>query len=162
VTHEILSDAYWRPSDDELTALLNRVYVDGGFTDRDVAMTVLAPGAVRARGMMLCARSIAGSLLGTLIVVPPSSKARLLAGPSEAELHLLAVDAACRGRGIGFDLVSAGIAEATRASYQGLVLWTQPTMHAAQRVYERAGFVRSIGEDFDRAGRTFRVYRRPL
>jgi hypothetical protein len=35
-------------------------------------------------------------------------------------------------------------------------------MHAAHRLYERAGFARSPAEDFQRNGRSFLVYRARL
>lgn len=156
----VVDDARDRAPDEALAALLHRVYVGGGFTDADVAETAFTPEAVRARGLLLCARAEGGALAGTVIVVPPGSPARRLAAPDEAEMQLLAVDPAQRGRGVGAALVRAAIRAAREAGYRGMVLWTQPTMHAAHRLYEQAGFARSPGEDFARGGRAFQVYRR--
>lgn len=159
-TAEIVDDSMRRAPDRELVELLRRVYVGGGFTDPDVAAIVFTPETIRARGRLLCAYGRNGALVGTVIVVPPESAARRLASLSEAEMHLLAVDDECRGQGIGHALVRVAVEAAQRAGYQGMVLWTQPAMHAARHVYEQNGFVRSPLDDFERDGRTFHVYRR--
>jgi hypothetical protein len=39
-----------------------------------------------------------------------------------------------------------------------MVPWTQPSMHAAQRLYTNAGFVRSPARDFQRVDRNFLVF----
>jgi GNAT superfamily N-acetyltransferase len=160
--YKIVDDATWRADDQELVGLLWRVYVGGGFTDADLASTAFTPEAIRARGHLLCARGAQGVLLGTVIVVPSESEARRIAAFGEAEMHLLAVDERYRGGGIGRGLVSAAVDFARRVGYRGMVLWTQPTMHVAHRVYQQAGFTRSPAEDFERGGRTFHVYRREL
>lgn len=159
-TYEILDDAVSRAGNQELEALLRRVYVDGGFTEPEVARAMFTAEAVRARGRLLCARDAAGALIGTVIVVPPESPARRLAASDEAEMHLLAVDGRCRGQGLGRTLVRTAVESAQQAGYRGMVLWTQPTMLAAHRLYEQLGFSRSPTEDFERGGRPFRVYRR--
>src|SRR5690606_23445368 len=140
--YTIVDDALVRADDAQLVGLLRAVYVGGGFTAEEVAATVFSPAAVRARGQLLYARAEGGELVGTVVVVPPESEASHLARSDEAELHLLAVSNGWRGHGIGRALVDAAIAAALDAGYRGMVLWTQPTMHAAHRVYERAGFVR--------------------
>lgn len=159
-SYDIMDDATSRADDDQLGALLRRVYVGGRFTDADVAEGVFTPQAVRARGQLLWARGIGGVLIGTVIMVPPESKARRLAAPNEAEMHLLAVDEHCRGHGVGRALVRAAIDSAQRAGYHGMVLWTQPAMLVAHRVYAQAGFSRAPTEDFEHNGRCFEIYRR--
>jgi GNAT superfamily N-acetyltransferase len=157
--YTIVDDALVRADDEKLVALLRAVYVDGGFTAADVAAKAFSPAAVRARGRLLYASAEDGALVGTVVVVPPESEASRLAQEDEAELHLLAVAAELRGQGIGRSLVDAAMVAALDAGYRGMVLWTQPTMHTAHRLYEQAGFVRSPSEDFAREGRTFQVYR---
>ena len=113
--YEIVDDATYRADDAALAGLLRRVYVGGGFTEASVAELVFKTEAVRARGQVLCARDVDGTLLGMVIVVPPTSPARVLAGPNEAEMHLLAVDEASRGHGLGRALVRAAL-DAAQAS----------------------------------------------
>jgi ribosomal protein S18 acetylase RimI-like enzyme len=143
--------------DDEIEQLLRRVYVDGGFTSPDLAETLFAAAAVRARGRILFVRE-GQALAGMIIVVPPTSPARRLAAAGEMELHLLAVAPEQRHAGVGGALVGAALDSARAAGFASVVLWTQPTMHAAQRLYEQCGFVRAPERDFERSERSFRVY----
>jgi ribosomal protein S18 acetylase RimI-like enzyme len=142
--------------DGEIEALLGRVYVDGGFTEPQLAATVFSAAAVRARGEILLARDRAeGAILGMVIVVPPTSPARLLAEGDEAEMHLLAVAPQHRQGGVGRALVAAAMHTARRDGFTRMLLWTQPSMLAAQRLYAEAGFVRVPERDFRRSGREF-------
>ena len=67
-----------------------------------------------------------------------------------------------RGHGVGRALVRAALTLATKTGARGVVLWTQPTMHAAQLLYQQCGFRRDPGADFSRDRRQFLVYRRSL
>lgn len=150
-----------RDADSALEALLHESYVGGGFTDADSADELRA-AAVRARGAVLVALDRNGGLLGTVTLVGSDSAAARLATSNEVELHLLCVRADMRGRGIGRALVRTALARAARSRARGVVLWTQPTMDAAQRLYSQCGFRRDANADFSRGARQFLVYRRSL
>jgi ribosomal protein S18 acetylase RimI-like enzyme len=150
-------------SDAALERLLHSVYVGGGFTAPEVAASLLAAPAVRERGeLIVVKRTSDGALLGMVIMVPPTSAARKLATDDEAEMHLLAVDADARGHGLGTRLVEAALVSAKAAGCNRMVLWTQPTMHAAQGLYARSGFLRVPDRDWQRADRAFWVFQKAL
>ena len=143
--------------DAELSELLMQVYVSGGFTDPDEAVALFDPSAVRERGLIIAAREKQClDLAGIIILVLPDSPARRLAQDNEAEIHLLGVKPEYRRHGLGRMLVESAIDRVRRDGYSKLILWTQLTMRAAQRLYEATGFIHV--EDFKRNGRDFRLY----
>lgn len=148
-------------TDLEISALLTQVYVAGGFTTPDEAVALFAPAAVRQRGILIGARENRYSTLaGLVIVVPPDSPSRRLAGNNEAELHLLSVKPQYRKQGLGRMLIEAAIDKAHCLRHAKLILWTQLSMHAAQRLYESTGFRHT--DNMERNGRDFKVYERDL
>lgn len=58
-----------------------------------------------------------------------------------AKLRLLYVDPEVRGHGIGRKLVNAAVEFARSAGYVDVVLWTNPSLIAARKIYEDSGFV---------------------
>jgi ribosomal protein S18 acetylase RimI-like enzyme len=144
-----------------LEALLLEVYVGQGFTHPDVARVMFTASAVRARGDLLLA--LEGEELGGMIVVVwGGSAAARFAKAGEAELALFAVRASSRGRGLGAALLGRAIEHVRVGGSSEVVLWTQPEMSDAQRLYQRAGFQRKSDEDFEREGRKFLMHRLTL
>lgn len=148
-----------RDEDAMLEALLCESYVGGGFTAPEVAATNLRAEAVRARGTVLVARHDTGVIVGTVTLVTADSPARRLAASDECEIHLLCVRPDVRRGGVGRALMGEALTRARAAGASAVVLWTQPTMHAAQRLYEDLGFRRDPGVDFSVGEKSFLVYR---
>lgn len=113
--------------------MLYESYVGGGFTAPEIAATSLRAAAVRSRGTVLVAHDEAGDALGTVTLVNADSPARRLASAGEREIHLLCVRPDMRRSGIGRALVQEALSRARTDGASGVVLWTQPTMHAARR-----------------------------
>lgn len=148
-------------TDSEIWGLLTHVYVAGGFTTQEEAASLFEPSSVRQRGILIGAReSQQAKLAGMIIVVPPDSAARRLAKGNEAEIHLLAVAPEYRRQGLGRMLIETAITQASQKGYAKLLLWTQLSMHAAQRLYESTGFIHI--DNFARNGREFKVYGRKI
>ena len=148
--------------DADLEALLRLAFVDGGFTEAAIADPRFHGASVRDRGEVIVAQDSVGSLLAAVVLVPFGSSACRFARSGETELHLLSVRPEARGYGIGSALVSAAVQAARRDGAVRMILWTQPSMTAARRLYERHGFERVPALDFSRGERSFLVFARSL
>ena len=158
---EITTADFLNIADQELSDLLTQIYVAGGFTKHEEAASLFEPSAVIKRGVLIGAREKQHSILaGIVIVVPPDSPARRLAEDNEAEIHLLGVKPEYQRHGLGRMLVEAAIDRARHSGYSKIILWTQFSMKAAQKLYESTGFIHI--NDMTRNGRNFKVYEKLL
>ena len=134
----------------EITA---RAYLDDGlldFGESDAYLAELRGVAKRAGAAEVLVAVEGGRLLGGVTFVPGPGPMADLAVPGEAEIRMLAVDHAARGRGAGEALVRACV-ERARA-VEGcvrVILSTQRSMRSAHRIYERLGFVRTPERDWN-------------
>ncbi|GAA2740355.1 GNAT family N-acetyltransferase [Terrabacter aerolatus] len=142
-----------RPEDHErLGDLTAAAYLDDGLLDfgsGDPYLEVLRDVAGRAEhAEVLVAVDPDGRVLGGVAFVGGPGPFADIARDGEAEFRTLAVAPAARGRGVGAALVQGCIDRARALGRQRVVLSTQPTMHAAHRVYERFGFTRARERDW--------------
>lgn len=141
--------------DAEITSLLSRVFVGEGYTDRS-AEGMFAISELRKCGEIMVAL-LSGRLAGMVIFVHPFSPARQVAGPGEAEIHVLAVDSDARGHGIASSLIAACEQRAISSGYCRIVLSTPPAMRAARQLYLKLGYRQNPARDWSRGARTYHV-----
>ena len=156
---EVRTDVEW----EQACAVMHDVYIGEGFTAADVVRQVQTRDNMEGAGVLLVAMGANDVVTGVVLFLHPGSKLQQLARPGEREFRMLAVSARIRGGGTGEALVRACVDRATAEGAAALVLWTQPTMHAAQRLYARLGFVRDPSRDVpDARGWDRLVYVRSL
>jgi ribosomal protein S18 acetylase RimI-like enzyme len=107
-----------------------------------VALLRDAEGRARDGRLLVAVDEPDRSLVGTASLLRAGTPYARLAGPREAELRLLAVLPAYRGRGIAYALMQEAIDIAREWDVDALVLDTGPNNINSQRLYHRLGFVR--------------------
>src|SRR5262245_40852781 len=127
------TDEEWQ----EAMAVVHRVYVGEGHSSAERSAELFRREVLEPEGEALIAVNGAGSVLGATIFLHERSPLQQVALSGEREFRLLAVRPEARGTGVGAALVQACIDRARAARATGLVLWTRPSMQAAQRLYER-------------------------
>ncbi|MEV8594763.1 GNAT family N-acetyltransferase [Streptomyces sp. NPDC052012] len=137
----------------ELGEITARAYLDDGlldFGESDAYLGELRDVAKRAVAAEVLVAEERGRVLGGVTFVPCGGPMADIAGAGEAEIRMLAVDRAGRGRGAGEALVRACVERArAQEGCVRVVLSTQRAMHSAHRIYERLGFVRTPERDWN-------------
>jgi ribosomal protein S18 acetylase RimI-like enzyme len=152
---------------DLVGALTEQVYRTGGFGSDDYAK-VLRDGRSRVRdGIVLVAVADGvavanGTIAGTVTLALPGSPLAHLSRDGEAEVRMLAVDEAARGLGIANRLMAACEALARNEGLAAVTLCTETGMLAAQRLYERRGYLREPARDWQIRDVRLLAYRLPL
>jgi ribosomal protein S18 acetylase RimI-like enzyme len=139
---------------EELGEITAQAYLGDGVLDfgaDDPYLPRLRDVAGRAAAAeVLTAVDTDGTLLGGVTFVGSGGPWADMAGEGETEFRMLAVARAGRRRGVGEALVRACLARARETDgCVRIVLSTQSGMHAAHRIYERLGFVRSPERDWE-------------
>jgi GNAT superfamily N-acetyltransferase len=125
-------------------------YVAGGFLSPDsgYAPTLRALGAGGDGQILVAVDEGDGRITGTVTLQLWPHGGEIGVGRDEAEIRALATKPGEQGRGTGTALLNAVIERAGRAGVRRLLLLTQQEMKTAQRMYERAGFVRMPDRDW--------------
>lgn len=128
-----------------------RAYVDGGHLHPASAYgstLVNARARSEAAELWVAVGSADGTVLGTVTLAAPGSSFNEVSEPGEAEVRMLAVSPESQGGGVGEALMRQCVVRARELGLRALALSTQPGMHAAHRIYERMGFVRTPDRDW--------------
>lgn len=146
-----MSDRAWTlrnagsPQDwEQILALLVSIYVDEGFSDPQSAQQLFCRSSLENQGDLLVAADTEGKILGVILLLKERSNLCQVAENGEAEFRLLGVDPVARGQRIGRGLVVECLRRANRRGAHRMVLSTQPSMCAAQALYDRLGFTRQV------------------
>jgi GNAT superfamily N-acetyltransferase len=127
--------------------LTERAYRDGGFGNGAYA-EVLRDGRSRVRDGIVLVAAADGTITGTVTLALPGTPLAHMCRADEAEVRMLAVDEAARGHGIAGHLMSACETLARDQGLAAMILRTETRMHAAQRLYERRGYLREPARDW--------------
>ena len=127
-----------------------RVYRDEGYGSPSYE-PVLRDVAARDRDALVLVAELADSVVGAVALAVGGGPWAEQSAPGEAEMRMLAVYPQARGSGVGCSLVEACISGAREQGCTILRLSTEPTMHAAHRIYERLGFQRVPERDWEPA-----------
>jgi ribosomal protein S18 acetylase RimI-like enzyme len=146
---------------DQVGALTERVYRDGGFGSDDYAK-VLRDGRSRVRDGIVLVAAADGAITGTVTLVLPGTPMAHLCRADEAEVRMLAVDEAARGLGIASRLMAACESLARDQGLAAMILCTETGMQAAHRLYERRGYEREPARDWQISDVRLLAYRLPL
>jgi len=146
--HDVVGIREIRPAEYDVVADL---IVDGYATipaDRGPYEMTLRDVAGRAERCLVLVAEIEARIVGTVTYVREPGPDSDTEDPEAASIRMLAVDPENRGAGIGRRLVEACIAQAGRDGRRRIGLHTETGMLAAQRLYERLGFVREPSLDW--------------
>ncbi|WP_217167588.1 GNAT family N-acetyltransferase [Streptomyces sp. AC512_CC834] len=120
------------------------------FGESDAYLGELRDVAKRAAAAEVLVAAADGRVLGGVTFVPSGGPMADIARSGEAEIRMLAVAHDARGRGAGEALVRACVDRARAVEgCTGIVLSTQRAMRTAHRLYERLGFTRAPGRDWN-------------
>jgi ribosomal protein S18 acetylase RimI-like enzyme len=140
--------------------LTERVYRNGGFGSGAYA-DVLRDGSRVRDGIVLVAAAD-GTITGTVTLALPGSPLAHMCRADEAEVRMLAVDEAARGHGVANRLMAACETLARDQGLAAMILCTETRMLAAQRLYERRGYLREPTRDWQIGNVHLIAYRLPL
>lgn len=132
---------------DAIRDLTVGVYVDEEYAGPHYVPT-LADVEGRAAHTELLVAASDTRVVGAVALAARGGPYAELAGAGEAVFRMLVVDPQWRGRGVAYSLVQACLDRARAAGCHRMVISSEPTMHAAHRLYQRMGFTRAAERDW--------------
>ncbi|WP_232797140.1 GNAT family N-acetyltransferase [Blastococcus atacamensis] len=133
---------------DRIADLTVSTYVGGGLASTGYAAELADVAGRAARAELLVVRDDSGDVVGSVALVLEGDFGEVTESDDEAGFRMLVVDPAAQGRGIGAALVRECLSRARAAGKRRVVISTGTRMTAAQRLYERLGFVRVTERDW--------------
>jgi ribosomal protein S18 acetylase RimI-like enzyme len=131
---------------DSVGGLTERVYSAGGWGDPAYSR-LLVDGLSRIEQATVLVATRRDVIVGTVTIARPGTRFAAICTPDELEIRMLAVDECSRRQGVADALLDTCEEFARRERFGGVVLSTQPDMHAAHRLYERRGYTREPDRD---------------
>ncbi len=131
---------------DQVGILAEQVYRQGGWADERYS-PILLDASLRIEEAEVLVAVADGAIVGTVTVARAGSRFANMARPGEAEIRILAVEAAARGKGIADRLMTACESLARDEGFAAVILCTEPDMYAARRLYQRRSYVRQPDRD---------------
>jgi ribosomal protein S18 acetylase RimI-like enzyme len=128
------------------TDLWTTAYVTEGSSGRTEPYVEQDFLAAAERGTTLVAECD-GTVVGVVVLLPPSDPGRAVARGEEAELSRLAVAAPARERGVGRTLVLRCEELARAEGWRAIALWSRPYQTAAHCLYDSLGYQREPERD---------------
>ncbi len=102
----------------------------------------------RANEGSIFVAEVDGAVVGAVLFVADGSDYAEVSLDGEAEFRMLAVAPEAQGKHIGEQLVRECLEQARREGYKSVVISVNAASPAAQRLYDRLGFVREPGRDW--------------
>ena len=132
-----------------VTRLAYQEFNDPGDDDWEDYLGRIADISGRAPRMPVLVAAEDGRILGSVTLEVGEGIGDDPLDPDTANLRMLGVDPAARGRGVGRALVEACVAWTRDAGLAALTLHTTALMTTAQQLYASMGFVRDTARDWN-------------
>jgi ribosomal protein S18 acetylase RimI-like enzyme len=128
--------------------LVADLYVAEGWAESPEYVAELRDARTRAAHTDLLVAVLDGTLVACVTLVLDGGPYAEDNEPGDAVIRMLATAPEARGQGVGARLVEECVVRSRAAGRTAVRLATQQKMLAAQRLYERAGFVRTPERDW--------------
>ena len=133
---------------DAVGDLVADLYLTEGWAGTEEYAAELRDARTRAEHADVLVAVLDGELVASVTVVLRGGPYAEASDPDESVIRMLATSPAARGQGVGASLVEECVSRSRAAGHSAVRLSTQQKMVAAQRLYERAGFVRTPERDW--------------